>query len=131
MSFELHELSQQWLAAKDAEKRAQDERREIEDKIVGIVNLPADFEGTRNEKAGFFKISIVARMNQKIDADRLQDIAHERGLTEHLSTLFRWKPEINARAWKAAQGSLTEPLREAITTTPGRPSFSITASEEK
>ena len=41
----------------------------------------------------------------------LQEIAAEHGLEAHLSMLFRWKPEIDARAWKAAQrcGALAGP----------------------
>jgi hypothetical protein len=130
-TFELHGLSQKWLAAKTAEKTAQDERREIEDQMLALIDLPADFEGSQNTRAGFFKINLTGRMNHKIDSEKLQMVAAEHGLTEHLSGLFRWKPEINARAWKAAEESIIAPLLEAITTTPGRPSFAITVNEEK
>ena len=130
-AFDLHGLSQKWMAAKTTEKAAQDERREIEDQMLALIDLPADFEGSQNTRAGFFKINLTGRMNHKIDAEKLQEIAAENGLTEHLSGLFRWKPEINARAWKAADESITTALLDAITTTPGRPSFAITVNEEK
>jgi len=125
----LADLSAQWIAAKDAEKVAQDERRLIEDRMLSLIGLPEAFDGTQNAAAGDYKIKLVGRMNQKIDADKLQQIAVEAGLTEHLSSLFRWKPEINARVWKAADESITNTLLEAITTTPGRPSFAITLGE--
>ena len=64
-------------------------------------------------------------MNRKVDSDKLQELAAENGLTEHLSTLFRWKPDIDAKAWKAADESITRPLMGAITTTPSRASFVI------
>lgn len=124
----LSDLSAQWLAAKETEKAAQEERRLIEDRMLSIIGLPEAFEGTENAEAGEYKIKLVGRLNHKIDADRLQEIAAEHGLTDHLGSLFRWKPEINARVWKAADESITNTLLEAITTTPGRPSFSI---EEK
>lgn len=124
----LSDLSAQWIAAKEAEKSAQEERRLIEDRMLSLIGLPEAFEGTENAEAGEYKIKLVGRLNHKIDADRLQEIAAEHGLTDHLGSLFRWKPEINARVWKAADESITNTLLEAITTTPGRPSFSI---EEK
>jgi hypothetical protein len=56
-------------------------------------------------------------------------LAAEAGLSDHLGSLFRWKPEINATAWKQADNSITNPLLGAITSTPGRTSFSITFKE--
>jgi hypothetical protein len=125
----LSDLSAQWIAAKEAEKSAQDARRLIEDRMLSLIGLPEAFDGTENAAAGEYKIKLVGRLNTKIDADRLQEIAIENGLTEHLSSLFRWKPEINVKVWRAADESITNTLLEAITTTPGRPSFAITSGE--
>lgn len=126
----LSDLSAQWIAAKDAEKAAQEERRLIEDRMLSLIGLPEAFDGTENAAAPGFKIKLVGRLNHKIDSDKLQEIAAENGLTDHLSSLFRWKPEINVRSWKAADESITTALLEAITTTPGRPSFSIEHQEK-
>lgn len=123
---DLAELSAAWVQAKEAEKIAQDERRSLEDKMLALINVAEDFEGTQNAEAGSYKIKLTGRLNYRIDADRLQDVAAEHGLSDHLSSLFRWKPEINAKSWKAAEAGITRPLLEAITTTPGRPSFAIT-----
>jgi hypothetical protein len=125
----LADLSAQWIAAKDAEKAAQDTRRVIEDRMLSLIGLPEAFEGTESAEAGGYKIKLVGRLNHKIDSDKLQEIAAENGLTDHLSSLFRWKPEINVRSWKAADESVTNALLDAITTTPGRPSFAITSGE--
>jgi hypothetical protein len=73
-----------------------------------------------------FHIKIEGRINRRVNADKLQELAAENGLSEHLASLFRWKPEINAIAWKAAKPEITKPLLDAITATPGRPSFTIT-----
>lgn len=123
-------LSAAWMAAKDAEKTAQDQRRIIEDRMLSLIGLPEAFDGTENAAAPGFKIKLVGRLNHKIDSDKLQEIAAENGLTDHLSSLFRWKPEINVRSWKAADESITNALLDAITTTPGRPSFSIEHQEK-
>ncbi len=123
----LSELCESWMQAKQAEALAVETRRKIEDQVVSMIGLPETFEGTENaEAAGGYRIKIVGRMTRKVDADKVQEIAAEHGLTEHLSALFRWKPEMNVSIWKATDSSITEPLLDAITTSPGRPSFSIT-----
>jgi hypothetical protein len=127
--MDLKALSAAWVTAKEAEKAAQDARRVIEDRMLSLIGLPEAFDGTENAAAGEYKIKLVGRLSTKIDADRLQEIAIENGLTEHLSSLFRWKPEINVKVWRAADESITNTLLEAITTTPGRPSFAITSGE--
>ena len=118
-------LYQEWLNAKAAEKKAMDERRSIEDKLVLSLNIPKTLDGTQNVEADGFKVKIVGRLDRKVNSDKLQDLAREYGLTDHLSSLFRWKPEINASAWKSADPRITAPLLDAITTTNGRPSFTI------
>ena len=130
VASDLTTLSAQWLEAKASEKAAQDARRIIEDRMLSLIGVPEAFDGTENAEAGHYKIKLVGRLNHRIDADRLQEIAAENGLVDHLGSLFRWKPEINARSWKAAEASITTPLLQAITTTPGRPSFAIIDKEE-
>jgi hypothetical protein len=119
-------LYQQWLDAKADEKKAMDERRKIEDQLVKALGIPNTLDGTQNVEVEGYKVKIVGRLDRKVNSDKLQDLAAEYGLTEHLSSLFRWKPEINASAWKSADPRITEPLLDAITSTNGRPSFTIT-----
>lgn len=119
-------LYQQWLDAKQAEADAAAKRREIEDALVKQFSIAETLDGTENREAEGFKIKIVGRMARKIDSDLLQELALEHGLTDHLGRLFRWKPEIDAKAWKATDSTITNPLLGAITTTPSRPSFTIT-----
>ena len=126
---EIATLSKKWLEAKDKEREAVAERREIEDRLKALINFDENSEGTTRLIAGDASITTTSRLNRKVDADKLQDIAAEHGLTDHLSTLFRWKPEINMALWKKADESITAPLLEAITTSPSRPSFSIKLGE--
>jgi hypothetical protein len=119
------ELSAQWIAAKDAEREAIELRRSIEDQMLAALRVPETLDGTENWNAEGYKVKIVGRLNKKIDADKLQELAVEAGVYEHLTNLFRWKPEINAKAWGSADPAITNPLLGAITTTPGRPSFTI------
>ena len=122
-------LYDDWIKAKADETEATKRRRGIEDLLVKAFEIPENLEGTKNLEAESFKIKIEGRINRKVNADKLQELAAEHGLTEHLSSLFRWKPEINMTLWKAADASITTPLLDAITATPGRPSFTITKAE--
>lgn len=124
----LERLSHEWLQAKKAEQEAVERRREIEDQLSALID--GQQEGTQTIKAEGYKIKATTRFNRRINADLLQEIAAENGLSDHLSSLFRWKPEINAVAWKATNEAITKPLLAAITTTAGRPSFTIEKIEE-
>jgi hypothetical protein len=113
-----------WIAAKEAEREAVEERRMLEDALVRELSL-AQAEGSKTIRKDGFVIKVTQRFNRRIDADTLQEIAIENGIDHLLGDLFRWKPEIDTKAWKATDESLTKPLLNAITTTPGRPSFNI------
>jgi hypothetical protein len=119
-------LYQRWLDAKKVETKAVADRRELEDQMALQFALPKNLDGTVKKELDGFTVKIEGRINQKIDAEKLQLLAAESGLSEHLSSLFRWKPEINAKNWNAAADAVTQPLLGAITSTPGRPTFTIT-----
>lgn len=122
---DVEQLAEMWLYAKDTETTATADRRAIEDQIRKIASIRDDVEGTENLALEGFKVKVVSRIDRKVDADKVQELAAEHGLTDHLSTLFRWKPEINMAIWKAADEAITKPLAAAITAKPGRPSFTI------
>jgi len=126
---DLKELSAEWLRHKTAEEHAVIERRKIEDQIVKELALPDAFESTETAEPQGFVVKISGRIDRKVDSEKLQMLATESGLSEHLATLFRWKPEINMTLWKAADVSITKSLAGAITSKPGRPSFKITIKE--
>jgi hypothetical protein len=127
MNLDLDTASAEWLKAKEDEKAATERRRELENHLLSLIGIPENLEGVENvETDNGHKIKITGRMSRRVDGEKLQEIAAEAGLTEHLVTLFRWKPEINMTAWKGADKSITGPLLGGITTQPGRASFTIT-----
>ena len=120
-------LTQSWIDAKERERLHAGVRRQLEDKILSLVGVSENMEGTESvDTDGGYKIKITGRLNRKVNAERVQEIAAEEGLAEHLSSLFRWKPEVNLSAWKSADKVITAPFLDGITTTPGRASFSVT-----
>lgn len=124
-------LPERWLAAKEAEKLAQEERRKVEDELLSLIGFSETFEGTQNSEQDGYKVKIVGRMNRKVDSDALQDLAREHGLETFLTSLFKWEADLKLTAWKATDKSITDLLAPAITTKPGRPSFSIEEKEAK
>lgn len=123
---ELFALSEAWLDAKEAERMAVEARRDIEDKIADMLGIDESMEGTFNAKTNTgHVIKVTGRLNRKVDADKAAELAAEHGMTEHLDTLFRWKPEINLTAWRKTSPEITAVMAHAITITPSRPSFSI------
>jgi hypothetical protein len=122
---DLKTLSAEWMQHKAAEEHAVVERRKIEDRMVKLLAMSENFEGTETAEPQGFVVKISGRIDRKVDGDKVQELAAEFGLTEHLAKLFRWKPEINMAIWKATDEAITKPLAGAITAKPGRPSFKI------
>jgi len=120
------ELSKQWLKAKSDEHEAQERRRSIEDQLSEALKVDDRLDAVQTTKLSDFTVKVTTRLNRKVDADLVQEIANEYGIQYSLSELFRWKPDINLTAWKNADKDITSVLSKAITTTASRPSFSIT-----
>jgi hypothetical protein len=125
----IEQLSSEWMEAKEQERMAVERRRVLEDHLALVMELAPDLDTTVTRKDGAYVIKAVGRLNRKVDSEKLQELAAEAGLTDHLSSLFRWKPEIEMKAWKACDPAITGALADAITVSPGRPSFTITTKE--
>ena len=121
----LDELARDWMVAKEAERVAVERRRALEDEMRLLTGIRDDAEGSETLQAAGYKVRVTCRIDRKVDADLVQELAAEHGLSDHLSRLFRWKPELNMSAWRSADAAITGPLAAAITAKPGRPSFSI------
>lgn len=125
----LQTLSANWLRHKTDEEKSTIERRKIEDQMVKMLAIAENFEGTETAEPEGFVVKISGRIDRKVDGDKLQALAAEAGLSDHLANLFRWKPELNMAVWKTTDQSITKPLADAITAKPGRASFKITIKE--
>ena len=131
MDNQLSILSSQWIDLKIEEANIVNHRRLVEEKLLSLIGIAENFEGTeRSETDDGYVIKVQCGITRKIDSELLQELAVENGLTEHLSTLFRWKPEINSAIWKATSKEITKPLLDAITSKPAKPSFTITLKDE-
>lgn len=127
----MSDLYAQWIAAKERERQAVEERRVIEDALIQELKIAEAFEGTASREDAGYSVKITARLNRKVDSEMVQELAAEHGLSEHLGTLFRWTPELNMKAWKSADETITAALAKAITIKPGRPSFQIQPANQE
>ena len=127
----IQQLSQAWLEAKAAEQEATERRRQYEDELAELIGLSQATDGTTTKEAGGYSIKVTQRLNRSVDSDLVQSLAAEAGLTAHLGDLFRWKPELNKKQWDHAAENIRSALAPAITEKPGRPSFSITKTEQE
>ncbi len=123
---ELPYLAHEWARLKEAERQATEVRRAIEDKLCRLIGIAENFEGTKTATPDGWAIKITGRLTRSVDSDLLQQLAAEHGLSDHLSSLCRWKPELNKREWDNASQNIRDALSPAINTKPGRPSFAIT-----
>jgi hypothetical protein len=116
-----------WQSLKTQEESAKAKRLSLENDFldinyVGMQSGTVKLEGT--------PMSVVFRLDHKVDGDKLQTLASEAGLEEHLPALFRWKPELNIKAWEATDRTITDKLAQAITTKPAKPTFKINNKKE-
>ena len=125
-SGQLQSLSREWIKAKEEERQATENRRGIEDQMAALIGITETMDGTKTVALADYKVKVTCRISKHINSDMLQELAAEAGISQHLGSLFRWKPEVNAKEWKNADESITRALAGAITAKPGRPSFSIT-----
>jgi len=121
----MKELALKWLEAKKYEQMATDTRRALEDEMTALLKIPESLDGVSNNKIDGFVIKVTGRIDKKVNSELLQELAFENGLSDHLSSLFRWTPTINASVWNKATDDIKKPLMGAITAKPGRPTYKI------
>ena len=127
----MREIAAEWAAEKEVERQAVENRRRLEDEMVKIMNVVPNLDGTITNEFDGYVIKITGRVDRKVDADKIQELAAQHGLESHLSTLCRWKPELNITIWKNTDPKITALLAPAITAKPGRPSFLIVQNKEE
>lgn len=125
----MREIAAEWAAEKEVERIAVENRRRLEDEMVKIMDVVPNLDGTITNEFDGYVIKITGRVDRKVDADKIQELAAQHGLESHLSTLCRWKPELNITIWKHTDPKITTLLAPAITAKPGRPSFTVNHKE--
>ena len=127
----LERLLIEWRVAKQLEQEATLRRRNIEDEIKAAIGFDESREGSEALPFDGGRVVITARLDRKVDGTLARQLATENHLEDWLDRLFRWKPELELRAWKKAPEYVTQAFAPAITTKPGRATFSLELELEK
>lgn len=119
--------------AKEAEARAKAAREAIERELAAAIGVPETWTGSTTSEICGFKVTCTRRDNVRIDADAVRGIAAESSaLDQYSKQVFRWKPEIDKKAWDAAPDDVIKAFSAAVTRTPGKISFVLkTKSADK
>jgi len=121
----LYNLLVEWRVAKQLEQEAVHRRREIEDQIKTFIGFDESREGNVALPFDGGRVIVTARLDRKVDGTLVRQLARAHNLDEYLHELFRWKAELELRAWKKAPEHITQVFAPAITTKPGRATFSL------
>ena len=128
--MEINELVKELYEAKQNEATAKSIRMSIEAALAQAIGVPEDWEGTKTNAVGEYKVTLTRKMNVKIDAARLRELAIINNIAPALDTCFRWKPEIVKKEWDKADDGVRTKLAEALEITPGKASFTVKLTEE-
>lgn len=121
----LNELKTAWLAAKTAERKANEERISIEAAMLAL--LPSKLEGTVTDKDT--GIAATFKVTRKVDSEGLR--MQWNNLTENAQKAFVWKADISTRQLNALaefDEAAYAYITQFITSTPAKPSISIKES---
>ena len=127
----LERLLIEWRVAKQLEQEAVLRRRSIEDEIKAVIGFNEGREGSETLPFHGGRVTITARLDRKVEGTLARQLARAHNLDEYLHELFRWKAELELRAWKKAPEHVTQVFAPAITTKPGRATFSLELEEKK
>ena len=124
--MDIQELTNRVYSLKAEEARIKDERAQAEAALAYALGMPLEWEGSKTNTIGEYKVTLKRAMNYRIDAAKLEQIARSSEATaEAVKRAFRYKPEVDRKGWKGLPDEMRAALSPAITMTPGKPSFTI------
>lgn len=130
-SEELDTLLYEIEQAKQFEEATKKKRQELEDKVKALVEISDGQDGTNKFETDWFALKVEGHLNTKVDTPQLLELVDKNpGLKEVLDRCFKTKLEVTA-AFKKEDEEIRRIFAPAITTTPGRSSFTITHKEEE
>ena len=118
----LAELKAMWLAAKAAEKNANEERLAVEAAILAL--MPEQTEGTVSDKET--GVSVTFKVTRSVDTEAVQ--ADWTSLPRNVQDAFKWKADVDTKKFKAIQDLSPADftvLAKYVSSKPSKPSISI------
>ena len=122
----IESLTERLYELKQREAEIKAERIRAEEDLAYELGMPQEWEGTKTNSVGAYKVTLKRAMNYRMDAARLEQLAgSSEAIADAVKQAFRYKPEIDKKGWKALPDNLRGALSPAITMTPGKPAFTI------
>lgn len=119
-------LATEWLEAKEAEKLANERRKEIEADIISLVGVAE--EGTTNGETEHYKIETVGKLTRSLNDSQLQ--ADWDTLPDEIKKCVKWKTSLdtkNLRSLESMRDDLIPVMSRYLTTKPAKPSVVVEA----
>lgn len=117
------------IAARIAAKRAEDDaiaaRREIDAELALLLSDKDIPEGTVSAKENGFKVSVVYKVDRKVDAAALSKGWDS--LSADAQAAFDWKPSVKVSALRKLEAADAAAAAVFITAKPASPSITIEA----
>lgn len=112
--------------AKDEEAAAKAKRVQLEDQLARAIGVPETWTGSTTNDIGGYKVTCKRADNVKIDCDAVTSLMEQSPELDRFGrTIFRWKPEIDKKAWDAAPAEIIKAYSATVTRTPGKVSFAL------
>jgi hypothetical protein len=121
----IEDLAIEWLAAKAAETKAIERRRNIDAMLVDAMVIDGD-EGTMSEKYPTLKVSVTKKLTRTVDTDALT--AAWDHLPEKAREAFKWKADLDIKKMRAIQDvapNLYAELAQFVTTKLASPAVKV------
>jgi hypothetical protein len=112
-----------WLELKEIERSAAEERRQLEDQMRKELRIADDEEGTVKHVVDNYTVKATCRVNRKINPETFLMLADRDGIS--INDFTKWKCELIMSAWRKQPPEVVKALMPAITSEPGRATFSI------
>jgi hypothetical protein len=100
-------------------------RRAVDEKIAALFTKPASGEGAVTERVDGHSLTVTFGINRKVDSDKLK--AGFADLAVNVQNAFRWKGEVDVKAYRALQGKDALAAGKFVTATPAAVSVGVKA----
>jgi hypothetical protein len=117
------------IEARIQAKRAEDEaikvRRELDAQLADLLKDPNKQEGSVSQKVEGYKVTVVYKLDRKVDGDELQNSWDK--IPAEVQKAFKWSPTLSVSAYRELDDKAQKIVTKYVTTKEATPSVKIEA----
>ena len=125
------DIAAEIFVAKREEDKVKARRTALELEFAAAIGVSDQWEGSKTNDFDEYKVTVSRKINDKIDAVKLREVAALHDLGGALSTAFSWKPELSKKGWDSLSEEARNYLSAAITKTPGKVGVTVKIIKEE